>query len=158
MRIPFDQGETILPRFECACATVRRAARLLTQLYDEELRPHLDAPQFALMSVLERRPGCTQTALARAAAFDKTTISRNIALMRRKGWIESALGDDQRERGLRLTGDGRKLLRAARPGWKRAQKRLRSFMTGEQWRQMWLVFDNLTNAAYQARQKKGDPE
>ena len=28
----------ILPDIECACATVRRAARLVTQLYDEEFR------------------------------------------------------------------------------------------------------------------------
>ena len=31
-----------LPDIECACATVRRAARLVTQLYDEELEGRLE--------------------------------------------------------------------------------------------------------------------
>ncbi|MBS1872191.1 MAG: winged helix-turn-helix transcriptional regulator [Acidobacteria bacterium] len=158
MNIECDREESGLPQFDCACATVRRVARMLTQLYNEELPARLEAPQFALMSALDRRPGCTQSALARAAAFDKTTISRNIALMRRNGWIETAQGDDRRERGLRLTTAGREVLRAARPGWRRAQQRLRSAMTGEEWEQMWGVLNNLTAAAHRASQGKGDSQ
>src|SRR5262249_52995650 len=48
---------------KCACTTLRRAARLVTQLYDEELRRHLPASQFALLSAIERRPGCNQSML-----------------------------------------------------------------------------------------------
>jgi DNA-binding MarR family transcriptional regulator len=147
--------ESILPAFDCACATVRRAARLLTQLYDEELRPHIEMPQFALLSALERNPACTQSALARGAGFDKTTMSRNLALMRRKGWIEDVHSDDPRDRRVGITAAGRALLRAAKPGWNRAQKRLSSAMAPEEWEKMWHVLDNLTNAALKARQKKG---
>src|SRR5215469_9326929 len=70
----------------CACATLRRAARLVTQLYDEELRLHLPASQFALLSAIKSRPECTQSMLARMLAFGKTTLSRNLALLRRNGW------------------------------------------------------------------------
>lgn len=147
--------ESILPAFDCACATVRRAARLLTQLYDEELRPHIEVPQFALLSMLERNPAIGQSALARGAGFDKTTISRNLALMRRNGWIEDAPSDDPRDRCVRITAAGRNLLRAAKPGWTRAQKRLSSAMTAEQWQQMWHVLDTVTDAAVNARQKRG---
>jgi len=150
------QKGAVLPEIDCACATVRRAARLVTQLYDEELRPHLQASQFALLSVLEKRPGCNQSILARALAFDKTTLSRNLGLMERNGWIEHTEAGDQRERGFRLTGAGRKLLLAARPGWRRAQDRLRSTMTGTQWDAMWHVFRNITNAAHNARTQKGN--
>jgi DNA-binding MarR family transcriptional regulator len=145
-----------LPDIECACATLRRAARLLTQLYDEELRPHLQASQFALLMALDRRPRCNQSMLSRALAFDKTTLSRNLGLMERNGWIEYAAAGDRRERGFRLTAAGRKLLRTARPGWQRAQDRLRSSMTGDRWDAMWRVLHNLTNAAYHARSQKGD--
>ena len=145
-----------LPDIECACATVRRAARLLTQLYDQELRPHLQAPQFALLAVLEKKPGCNQATLARVLAFDKTTLSRNLGLMERKGWIEHAEADDLRQRGFRLTPEGRKLVLNARRGWRRAQDRLRRAMTGEQWDSMWHVFRDVTNAAYEARKSKGD--
>jgi len=147
--------ESILPPFECACATVRRAARLLTQLYDEELRPHVEVPQFALLSVLERHPVCRQSLLARSAGFDKTTISRNLALMRRNGWIEDVQSDDPRDRGVRLTAAGRNLLRSAKPGWSRAQRRLSSAMKPQEWRKMWQALDTLTNAALEARRTKG---
>ena len=143
-----------LPDIECACATVRRMARLLTQIYDGELRPQLQASQFALLSVLERRPGSNQSMLARALAFDKTTLSRNLALMQRKGWIEHAGTDDLRERGFYLTAAGRKLLVASQRHWRRAQNRLRAVMTKEQWDAMWNVFRNVTNLAYQAGSQK----
>jgi DNA-binding MarR family transcriptional regulator len=145
-----------LPEIECACATVRRVSRLLTQLYDEELRPELQASQFALLSVLERRPGCNQSMIARALAFDKTTVSRNLSLMERKGWIEYVEAGDLRERGFHLTTAGEQLLLAARPGWRRAQNRLQSAMSSEQWDAMWNVFRNVTNAANRARKPVGD--
>lgn len=146
--------ESLLPPFDCACATVRRAARLVTQLYDEELRPQIEVSQFALLSLLEQNPACTQARLARDAGFDKTTISRNLALMRRKGWVEGAPSDDPRDRRVRITAPGRNVLRAARPGWNRAQERLSSLMTRPEWEQMWPVLDQLTNAAVRARQTK----
>ena len=146
--------ESLLPQFDCACATVRRAARLVTQLYDEELRPHIEVSQFALLSVLEQNPAATQARLARDAGFDKTTISRNLALMRRKGWVEDVPSDDPRDRRVRITAAGRHLLRAARPGWNRAQQRLSSLMTRQEWEQMWPVLDQLTTAAVKARQTK----
>jgi DNA-binding MarR family transcriptional regulator len=146
-------GQSALPRFDCACATVRRTARLITQLYDAELRPHLQASQFALLSVLARRPGCNQSMLAAAAAFDKTTLSRNLGLMARNGWIERSASVDPRERGFRLSPAGRRLLRAAKPGWSRAQKQLRSAMNEEEWANMWRILDMLTNAARRARKE-----
>jgi DNA-binding MarR family transcriptional regulator len=145
----------ILPDIDCACATVRRAARLVTQLYDDEFREHLEAAQFALLSAIERQPTCNQSMLANALGLDKTTLSRNLSVLARRGWIERQAGTDQRERGFRLTPAGRGVLKAARPAWKRAQARLRSAMTGEQWNQMWQVFRVFTNASNRALSNKG---
>jgi DNA-binding MarR family transcriptional regulator len=105
-----------LPDFECACATIRRAARLVTQLYDDEMRGTLEGPQFSLLTAIERRPGVTQNMLARALALDKTTLSRNLGLMVRKGWIERGSESDFSERGFRLTSIGSALLTSAKPG------------------------------------------
>jgi DNA-binding MarR family transcriptional regulator len=138
---------------DCACATLRRAARLVTALYDEELRLHLPASQFALLSAIKSRPRCNQSMLARMLAFDKTTLSRNLALLRRNGWVEFATADGQREH-VRLTKDGTRLLAVARPGWRRAQNRLRSTMSHAQWNAMWRVIRDVTNCAYQAREMK----
>src|ERR1700679_316234 len=118
-------------RIQCACVAIRRTSRVITQLYEEEPREHLAMPQFGLLSVIENRPGCNQATLARELDFDKTTLSRNLKLMERKGWIAHVPSNDQRERGYHVTAGGSKLLKAARPGWKRAQERLRSALTDD---------------------------
>jgi len=123
----------------------------VTQLYDEELRPQLEASQFMLLTALERKPGCTQATLARIFGFDKTTVSRNLGVLERKGWIEQIIGDDRRERGLHLTAEGRKLVMAGQTGWGRAQNRLRSAMTAEQWDAMWQGLRIMTGAVTTAQ-------
>jgi DNA-binding MarR family transcriptional regulator len=118
---------------------VRRAARLVTQLYDDELRGQMEASQFALLSAVDQAAGTNQSSLARALGLDKTTISRNLRLIEKNGWIT-------RDDGLRLTAYGRERLASARPHWHRAQERLRSAMSAEQWTAMRAVLGDLTEA------------
>ena len=140
------------PQTVCACLAVRHAARLVTQLYDEELREHLAMPQFGLLSAIGGLPGCNQATLARALDFDKTTLSRNLKLLERNGWIAHAASQDQRERGYLLTTAGSKLLAAAKPGWKRAQRRLRNAMSATEWDAMWKTLGDISKATRQVRQ------
>ncbi len=140
-----------LPDLACACATLRRATRLITQIYDEELRPHLESSQFALLSAIEKLPACKQGLLADALGYDKTSVSRSLTLLHRNGWIEQATADDRRERGYKLSRAGVKVLYAARPGWQRAQDRLRAAMAADEWTAMWPVLRALTNSAARAR-------
>jgi DNA-binding MarR family transcriptional regulator len=147
-----------LPDIGCACASVRRAARLVTQLYDDECKGQLEASQFALLSALEQQIGCNQAMLAKALGLDKTTLSRNLSVLARRGWIERQTAVDQRERGFRLTPAGRELLKATKPAWRRAQARLRSAMTGEQWDQMQEGVRVLTNASQKALRSLNETE
>ncbi len=135
----------------CACAAARRASRLITQIYEEELREHLAPPQFGLLSLLHALPGCNQVTMARRLALDKTTLSRNLKLLEKNKWVEHITSDDLRERGYRLTPAGAKLLTAAKPSWERAQNRLRKAMTASQWETMWQTFGHITEAARQQR-------
>ena len=137
-----------LPEIGCACASVRRAARLITQLYSREMGTHIEPGQFSLLLAIEQLPGCTQTALGRALGFDKTTISRNLQVLKRNGWIEPAA---EPVSGHRLTATGTKILNEAKPGWERAQAKFRDAMTDNGWQKMLTVF----NAAAQAALKAG---
>lgn len=134
--------------FECACATARQAARVLTQLYDSQLRrTALEAPQFALMMTLEKQGPCGPVDLGRRYVLDKTTVSRNLKLLERKGWIESSAATDRRKREFVLTAAGRKQLAAAKPHWKKAQNLLRAGMSAKQWNEMFRVFRTVTKTA-----------
>jgi DNA-binding MarR family transcriptional regulator len=134
------------PELDCACLAIRQAARMVTQFYGAALRGRLEIPQFGLLSVLANSPGCNQAVLARELNLDKTTLSRNLKLMEKNGWIERAGSDDRRVRGYHLTAAGRKLLRSARPGWKRAQERFQVAMGSGQWESMWRVLGDITEA------------
>ena len=143
------------PDLPCACATARRAARALTQLYDARMRPsQIEASQFTLLSVLDARKGCNQAVIGRMLDLDKTTLSRNLQWMKRKGWIESSPADDARERRFVLSSSGKQKLDAAQPAWHSAQEQLRAELSPTEWEAMWKAFRVVTRAANRLREKQ----
>jgi DNA-binding MarR family transcriptional regulator len=146
-----DSASTQLPDLGCACASIRRTARLVTQLYSYEMGPNVEPTQFALLTALNRHPGARQSPLGRALGLDKTTMSRNLRLIEKNGWIEPALSDDQRESGYRLTPAGKKILTSTKPGWARAQAKLRASLKPREWASMLQVFSRVSAAALAAR-------
>ena len=136
-----------LAEIACACATARQVARLLTQLYDGWLsETGLEAPQFALLMTLDAHGAVSQAVLGRRYALDKTTMSRNLKLFERKGWITASGADDKRERRFAITPAGHARLAAARPEWKKAQEHLRAGMTAKQWHAMFESFRTAARA------------
>jgi len=138
----------------CACAGLRRAARAVTRLYDEALRPSgLRVTQFSLMQVLGRARGAlTQGTLGELLALDSTTLSRTLRPLERRGWIRTVPGADRRERRLALTSAGRRQLERARPHWERTQARLRKQVGATRWSGLFAAFDLVTEAARGAGQ------
>jgi hypothetical protein len=128
----------------CACATVRRAARAVTQLYVNDLRTtEIEGTQFTLLSVLSSLGPCNQAAICERFALDKTTLSRNLKLLKNKGWIEAAEPADGRERRYVLTAAGGK-----RSLWPPGGVRRRiSASMSEKEDAMWKVFRTLTTAS-----------
>lgn len=125
------QGAIQLP---CLCANLRRAARVVTQIYDEALRPSgLRTPQFALLQTLNIAPGISQKGLARVLEFDSTTLTRTLEPMRRKGWVRAETGEDRRELRLFLTEGGLEEYKRAVPYWQSAQRRLKSELGESGW-------------------------
>jgi DNA-binding MarR family transcriptional regulator len=113
----------------CACANIRRLSRLVTRLYDAELRDsELEVTQFGVLSALNRLGEATHSQLAKGFGMDSTTMTRVVAVMERRGWMARRAGADRRQRLYQITPDGRQQLDAARAGWRRAQERVRSIL------------------------------
>lgn len=117
------------PNFaDCSCFNLRRAARRVTQVYDRALAPSgLKATQFALLAVLNREDateGVAITRLAEKLGMDRTTLTRNLAVVEREGLVTVRTGDDPRSRLVVLTKPGRSALDRAAPHWARAQAEL----------------------------------
>ena len=135
----------------CALASTRRAARLLTQLYDSYLSVYgIEAGQFALLMMLDSIVDRGQTALAHMLGMDKTTLSRNLKVLRQKGWVESEVGTDARRREFKLTAEGRTMLESARPGWQRAQEAFREQMKDQEFSQLLTTMERISRAAVDA--------
>jgi len=149
--IPTSAPPSLLPDLPCACANLRRAARLVTQLYSEEMGRELEPGPFATLSFLSMRPGASQSAAGSALGLDKTTMSRNLLLLRSRNWIEWVPTDDRRERGYRLTETGAEILAAAKPGWLRAQEKMRAALGAEQWDAMFQLVGHVADSAVRAR-------
>ena len=132
----------------CACSNLRRASRAVTQLYDQELRKAgLEPTQFTLLLALSRGGEMTQGGLGMRHAIDSTTLTRTLAPLRKRGWIEAKPGADRREKLLSLTSAGRRKLRRALPHWRRAQRRLRAALGEVEWGPLQATITEVAAAA-----------
>lgn len=116
-------------RLPCASANLRRAARVVTQFYEEALRSTgMRSTQFTLLQALTHAPRISQKQLAELLGMDSTTLTRTLALLRKRGWLTSKAGDDRRELRLGLTAAGTREYKRALPYWQSAQSRLKQVL------------------------------
>lgn len=115
------------PRFAtaCTCGRLRRAARALTQVYDDALAPdRLTVTQFALLRILARDGATRISDLARAALIDRTAIARVLDPLARRRLVAIDAGDDARTRVAKLTAAGARAFAAAESRWRGVQDRV----------------------------------
>jgi DNA-binding MarR family transcriptional regulator len=106
----------------CTCFNLRQAARAVTQVFDEALKPAgLRATQFSLLAVLSKINSATITQLSQFMVMDRTTLTRNLKPLESLGWVQIVPGEDRRQRTVSLTSKGQETLAKALPFWKKAQ-------------------------------------
>lgn len=111
-----------VPALPCACANLRRAARAVTRLYNQALRPSgIEITQFTLLMALNLTGEASQGEVSDLLALDSTTLTRTLSLLKRRRWIRVRKGDDRRQRLLSLTPAGQVKLQESMPYWSQAQ-------------------------------------
>ena len=135
-------------QFPCVCANLRRVGRIVTRIYDQELKSAgLEITQFTLLTALASAGELNQKSLSAGFAMDSTTLTRTLGVLRKAGWIQVRRGEDRRERRFSLTVAGKRQLAAARPGWERAQQRLREKLGETGWKSLKETMARVTEAA-----------
>jgi DNA-binding MarR family transcriptional regulator len=110
----------------CACTRARRAARALTDLYDDALAPvGLKVTQFSVLRTVQRMGAVHLSALGAEMALDRSTLGRNLRLLEAMDLVRLSQGDDLRTQTAALTRRGSERLRRALPLWERVQKSVR---------------------------------
>jgi DNA-binding MarR family transcriptional regulator len=121
----------------CACQNLRRVTRVVTRIYDQELRKAgLEITQFGLLTALAAVGEANQKRLSAGFAMDSTTLTRTLGLLRKQGLVRVKPGKDRRERLFRLTGAGRRQMAMAQPHWERAERRLREELGDAAWNRL----------------------
>lgn len=105
----------------CVCSRTRMLDRVLSRLFDEALAPlGVRANQLTVLALLGAMEGLRAADVARYLEMDKSTVSRVLALMRGRGWIEESPGPTRGSRRLDVTEAGRTLLHDTLPFWRSA--------------------------------------
>lgn len=126
-----DQAGVMLARYRsaveaCAVMNLRQAARTVTAHFDAQLRPAgLRATQLNLLMAIEVAAASTVTDLAEILAMDRTTMTRNLKLLRDRGLVA-------RNR-IALTEKGRRSAAAALPLWEKAQAQILGSLGKRRW-------------------------
>lgn len=118
---PLSRDAVLHVRDHCLCLHARRAARSLARRFDLAFQPlDLTNGQFSLMMTLNQPQPPRISRLAEFLAMDRTTLTATLKPLQRRGLVE-VLPDpaDRRGKVMRLTDDGRALLKEALPIWER---------------------------------------
>ena len=152
MTIAFEpaSAETLFD-LPCACQNLRRATRIVTRIYDQELKKTgLEITQFGLLAALAIAGEINQKRLSEGFAMDSTTLTRTLDRMRKQGWIGIRQGRDRRERLLTLTAAGKRQIAKAKPHWDLAESRLRNELGDAGWKDMKKAVSRVTEGAIAA--------
>lgn len=106
----------------CACQNLRRLTRIVTRIYDQELRKAgLEITHFGLLTALARTGEANQKRLSAGFAMDSTTLTRTLRLLRKRRWVQVKRGKDKRERLFSLTRAGQRQIAEAQSHWQSAE-------------------------------------
>ena len=123
-----NRTEDVIAR-ECLVVRLRMLNRVVTNIYDDALRPlGVKASQLNILVVAARLGLARPADVCRRLQLNTSTLSRNVERMRAKDWLEVVEDDDGRAQPFRLTAKGRKLLERSMPAWKKAQKQVKKLI------------------------------
>ena len=113
----------------CIAGRLRLLNRVVTNLYDDALRPiGLRLSQGNVLAVTAKLGVARPAQVCEFLEMDTSTLSRTVDRMVANGWLEVVPDEDGRSQPFRLTAEGRRLLERALPAWEQAQAEARKLL------------------------------
>jgi DNA-binding MarR family transcriptional regulator len=132
----------------CLGSALRQASRALTQHYDSAFAvAGIRSTQFSVLVALGHAPSVPLSRLAEALVMDRTTLTRNLGPLLRRGLVAESGAKDQRVRSYALTARGQQVLARALPEWKAAQARILRALAKEDAEQLRRILRAVVAAA-----------
>ena len=126
----------------CTCGELRKASRAVTLLYDNAFKSSgLLSTQLDALHVIYKSDSTRISHLAKDLGMDRTTLTRNLSVLERQGFIKISSGQDNRTRIVVITSKGRTAVAKAIPLWNEVQRKVRQQMGETLWNEL---MDNLS--------------
>src|SRR5205823_15125172 len=114
---------------ECVAVRLRMLNRVITNIYDNALRPlDLKVSQMNILVAAAKVGTVRPLEVCEYLHLDVSTLSRNVERMKARGWLEVVPDEDRRSQPFQLTSQGRKLLEKAVPAWTEAQQQVKKVL------------------------------
>lgn len=123
----------------CACATLRKASRSVSRLYDAALADAgVSSAQLPILRAASRQAWLPLNALAEQLFMERTSLYRTLAPMVQAGWIkvESGRAGPSRSKLVALTRKGRTVTTAANVHWDVVQTRIVESFGTQRWQSL----------------------
>jgi len=121
----------------CTCGELRKAARAITLLYDNAFKSSgLLSTQFNVLQAIYNIHSMRISDLANKLGMDRTTLTRNLSVLERQGFIEIIQGKDHRTRIVTATQKGRSAVSKAILLWNEVQDKVKQEMGERSWSEL----------------------
>jgi len=116
----------------CLSANLRKTERLITRHYDAYLADAgVTAVQLPILAIIASAAEPTFRLLAKELGLDRSTLSRNLGLLERVGFVQIGPSSGPKPGLLSLTRKGRETLRRAHKRWNEAHAHLEEVLSDD---------------------------
>ena len=134
----------------CTCGELRKAARAITLLYDNAFKSSgLLSTQLGVLDAICNAESIKISDLAEKQGMDRTTLTRNLSVLEREGYIRISTGNDHRTRIVVITNKGRNAVARAIPLWNDVQRTVKQQMGENSWRELMQNLSHFVRVADQ---------
>ena len=113
----------------CVCSRTRMLDRILTQVFDDALRGvGIGSTQLTMLALVASLEGLRAVEIGQMLEMEKSTVSRCLAILRKRGWVHTVERKGGGGKGIGVTDQGSKVLRRAGPVWRTAETRARDVL------------------------------
>lgn len=108
---------------DCLAVRVRLISRAVTAIYDRAIDGHgVSIAQVNLLAAIDKLGPCAPTRVGDVLQLERSTVSRNVNLLLKRGWVTATASDAKGVREIALTAAGRKKIGSVLPAWRAAQQ------------------------------------
>lgn len=114
---------------ECLAIRIRLIDRIISNLFDRELEKHgVTVAQVAIMGYLLSIQGGSPSEISKGLQIEKSTVSRNLARLKEKGWVFWSESRGVRSKKVKVTRAGMLIFKRMVPGWEVALKKTKKLL------------------------------